>query len=570
MGAVKSLAGILSYLTGSLRRRNLRVVVWLTGVLVLLVAVYTGIFHVLMEREDREHSWATGIYWTMTTMSTLGFGDITFESDAGRIFSVVVLVSGALFILVLLPFAFIQFVFLPWMSWRDDNRAPRELPPETGGHIVLTGPGAVTDAVIRRARRSGVPYVLIEPDRPTALALHDAGYRVMVGDPDSPDAYRRARVEQAALVAATRSDTANTNIAFTVREIDESVPIVATASAAASVDILELAGADHVLQLGELLGQAVARRVLGRSGVSQVVGRFDDLMVAEASAVHPDLLGRTLAESQVRQRVSVNVVGIWERGTYRAAGPETLVNAGAVLILAGSAQQLAAYDAAFTVPDAEESQVLVIGAGRVGRAAARDLDAAGIPFRIVDKREDRIRDPEHFVLGDAADLEVLERAGLRESSAVLITTHDDDVNVYLTIYCRRLEPGIQIISRANVDRNVGTLHRAGADAVLSYASLGGSAIWNALGPNDVLVLAEGLVVLRVPTPRELAGRTLADSGLRQQTGVTVVALAVGDAMLTTNPGHDTPLPPDADLILIADEAAEQRFLARYPAHGRPG
>ncbi|MGV3759464.1 MAG: potassium channel family protein [Actinomycetota bacterium] len=558
------MAGILSYLTGSLRGRNLRVVAWLLGVLVVLVAVYTGIFHVLMEREDREHSWATGIYWTMTTMSTLGFGDITFTSDAGRIFSVVVLISGALFILVLLPFAFIQFVFLPWMSWRDENRAPRELPPETNGHIVLTGPGAVTDAVVRRARRSGVPYVLIEPDRPTALSLHDAGYRVMVGDPDSPDAYRRARVEQAALVAATRSDTANTNIAFTVREIDETVPVVATASAAASVDILELAGADHVIQLGEVLGQAVARRVLGRSGVSQVVGRFHDLLVAEASAVHDDLLGRTLAESQVRQRVNVNVVGIWERGTYKAAGPETLVTPGAVLILAGSAQQLAAYDAAFTVPDAEESQVMIIGAGRVGRAAARDLDAAGVPFKIVDKREDRIRDPAHFVLGDAAELEVLEKAGLRESSAVLITTHDDDVNVYLTIYCRRLEPDIQIISRANVDRNVGTLHRAGADAVLSYASLGASAIWNALGPNDVLVLAEGLVVFRVPTPRELAGRTLADSMLRQHTGVTVVALALGEEMLTTNPGHDTPLPPDADLILIADEGAEQRFLERYP------
>src|SRR3546814_5328556 len=72
----------------------------------------------------------------------------------------------------------------------------------------------------------------------------------------------------------------------------------------------------------------------------------------------------------------------------------------------------------------------------------------------------------------------------------------------LTIYCRRLEPDIQIIARANLDRNVDTLHRAGADAVLSYASLGASAIWNALGPNDILVLAEGLVVFRLPVRSE--------------------------------------------------------------------
>lgn len=558
---MKSLGGILSYLTGSLRGRNLRVVGWLLAALVVLVALYSGIFHVLMEREDRSHSIATGVYWTLTTMSTLGFGDITFDSDAGRLFSVVVLISGAMFILVLLPFAFIQFVFMPWMTYREHNRAPSELPVGTAGHIVLTGAGAVIDAVIRRARDAGVPYVLIEPDRQAALALHDDGYRVMVGDLDSPKTYRAARVEDAALVATTRADTTNTNIAFTVREIDEDVPIVATAASAASVDVLELAGCNHVLRLGQLLGQAVARRVLDRDGRSEVIGRFDDLHIAEASAIHPDLVGKTLLEADVRERCNVHVVGVWERGTYRPAGPETLITPGLVLILAGSADQLAAYDEAYGRAETTHSPVIVIGAGRVGRAAGADLAAAGIPYKIIEQRNDRIRDL-HYVLGDAADIEVLERAGLRESSAVLITTHDDDVNVYLTIYCRRLEPDIQIISRANLDRNVATLHRAGADAVLSYASLGGSAIWNALGPNDILVLAEGLVVFRVPVPAKLGGRSLIESKLRQETGCTVVAIARGE-VLETNPDPTVPLPAGADLIVIADEAAEKRFLARY-------
>jgi voltage-gated potassium channel len=74
---------------------------------------------------------------------------------------------------------------------------------------------------------------------------------------------------------------------------------------------------------------------------------------------------------------------------------------------------------------------------------------------------------------------VLERAGIDDASAVIITTHDDDMNVYLTIYCRRLRPDMRIIGRANLDRNVTTLYRAGADAVLSYASTGANAIWNA-------------------------------------------------------------------------------------------
>jgi hypothetical protein len=58
----------------------------------------------LMLYEGRQYSWVTGFYWTLTTMSTLGFGDITFHSDAGRLFSVVVLLSGIVFLLVMLPF----------------------------------------------------------------------------------------------------------------------------------------------------------------------------------------------------------------------------------------------------------------------------------------------------------------------------------------------------------------------------------------------------------------------------------------------------------------------------------
>ncbi len=559
---MKSLARVLSYLTGSLRGRNLRVVLWLLAILLAMVVAYSGVFHILMEREGRDHSYATGVYWTMSTMSTLGFGDITFTSDAGRIFSVVVLISGALFILVLLPFAFIQFVFMPWMTWLESNRAPRQLPEDTAGHIILTGRDVISDAVMQRARDAGVPYVLIEPDRPTALALHDAGYDVMVGELDSPDTYRAARVERSALVVTTRADTTNTNIAFTVQEIRDDVPIVATATRSASVDVLHLAGCDEVLQMGEMLGQAVARRVLGRDERSEVVGDFGELRIAEASAVHPDLVGHTVREAHVRERCNVHVVGVWERGVYQSAGPETVIEPGTVLILAGSDEQLAAYDEAYGMGSVAKSPVIIIGAGRVGRSAGRVLRDAGVPYRIIEQRQDRIRGQE-YVLGDAAELEVLERAGLREASAVLITTHDDDTNVYLTLYCRRLEPDVQIIGRANADRNVASLHRAGADAVLSYASVGAVAIWNVLGLNDTLVLAEGLEVFRVPVPEALVGQSLAGAALRQQTGCTVVAVAHGER-LEKNPDPAATLRAGADLIVIADPASQHRFFARFP------
>ena len=51
-----------------------------------MFVVYSVLFHVIMEMEGQRHSWLTGLYWTLTVMSTLGFGDITFTTDLGRLF----------------------------------------------------------------------------------------------------------------------------------------------------------------------------------------------------------------------------------------------------------------------------------------------------------------------------------------------------------------------------------------------------------------------------------------------------------------------------------------------------
>ena len=559
---MKSVALILSYLSSPVRRRNLRVVAWLLVALVLLVALFSVIFHVLMAREGRDHSWTTGVYWTLTTMSTLGFGDITFESDAGRAFSVVVLISGALFILVLLPFAFIQFVFTPWMEQREAARAPRKLPADTNAHIVLTNLSEIEDTLIKRATRAKVPYVVIVPDLQRALTLHDRGYRVMVGELDDPRTYQAARVEHAALVASTQPDTTNSNIAFTVREFDATVPIVVTASSAPSVDVLRLAGADRVLKLGYMLGDAMARRVLGNAD-SHIVGAIDDLVVAEASAALTTLVGSTLGELDVRDHCGVNVVGVWERGRFEVARADLAITDRSVLILTGDRDQLACYDSMYGSRRDTDTPVVIVGGGRVGRAAGQVLHAAGIHHTIIEQQAGRIRNPDHYVQDDAADIDVLEAAGLREASAVLVTTHEDDVNVYLTLYVRKLQPDIQIISRANLDRNVSTLHRAGADAVLSYASLGATEIWNELGPDDSLVLAEGLDVFRVPVPDWLAGRTLAESALRSETGCNVLGLVrEGSDRVEPTPAPTTPLPANASLVMIGDARAQERFYER--------
>jgi len=559
---MKSLAALLGALTSPLRRWNVRVVVWMLVGLLAMVAVYSAVFHQIMAAEGRAFSWPTSVYWTLTTMSTLGFGDITFESDLGRLFSVAVLTTGALYILVLMPFAFIQFIFVPWMDQRETARAPRRVPDDLRGHIVVTRLDSVTQALIARAKRSQVPHVVVVADPKTAMALHDEGYRTMVGPLDGPGTYRAAGVDRAALVATTQADTTNTNIAFTVREINRGIPIVATANSAASVDVLELAGCDRVIELADIVGTAMARRVLGTAGRAHVVGGFGAILIAEAGIAGTRLIGESLGALDVERQCGLTVLGVGEGESLRPPDSNARLSEHSLLVLAGSEEALAAYDRSFCAGAREERPVIILGGGRVGRAAARVFDQDQVPYTIVERTAGRAANAARVVHGDAAELEVLREAGLDEAAAILVTTHEDDVNVYLTLYGRRLRPDVQIIARAIHERNVATLHRAGADSVLSYAVLGATSIWNVLGLGHRVALAEGIELFTVPIPRQLVGRRLHDPDVLQDVGCHIAAVVDLDET-TLIPTATIPSAAEARLLVMGDRHSERRFRERF-------
>lgn len=546
------------------RDRNLKVLLLLGLAFLAMVTLFSVLFHVVMEREGQSYSWVSAVYWTLVTMTTLGFGDITFESDLGRVYSIVVLLTGSTFLLAVLPFVFVQFAFIPWMDARQRRRAPRQVPASMRDHVVLTEDGPVERAIIQRAEQAGLPYVLIVEDTAVAGPLHDEGIKVMVGAFDDADTYLRARVSEAQLVVATQNDRTNTNIVFTVRERSDDAIIVASANARASVDILELAGANSVVQLGDILGNAMAARTLGPDGRSHTIGEFAGLHIAEASVAGTALVGRRLSEVQLRARLGVGLIGVWDRGSFEIATGTTELTESSVIILAATPEQLAAYDAEYAFTTEREQRMIVIGGGRVGRAVGRAFEAEGLQYTIIEQHRERIRTGARYVVGDAADRAVLERAGIDEAGAVVITTHDDDVNVYLTLYCRRLRPELRIVSRAKLDRNVATLYRAGADAVLSYAATCSAAIWNQFRGNETLIIADGWNVVRTPMPPKLAGRTLADLHLHTQTGCNVVAVEHA-GRIQGNPDPRQPLPAGGELLLIGDDAAHAEFRRRYPS-----
>lgn len=534
--------------------------------LALLFLLYVGYaisFHYISLYEGQDHSWLTGFYWVLVTMSTLGFGDIVFTTDLGRFFSMLVLFSGVLFLLVMLPFTFIEFFYAPWMKAQNQARAPKTLPEGTCNHVIITNLDVITESLIKKLNAYKIEYAILEPDLQKALELSDLGYNVVNRDPTDYDTYSGLCIKKANMVVATGKDTVNTNVAFTVREFNKDVNIVATAASSDSVDILQLAGANHVLQMGEILGRSLARRTLGGNARVHVIGHIDELVIGESTAQETPLIGKTLMESKIREATGVSVVGIWERGRFIQPMPDTIITDKTVLVLAGTVDQLRSYDELVSIYHVSDNPVIIIGAGRVGRAAAKSLSERQIDYRIIDKNPERIRDRNKYILGDAADHEVLKKAGLEEAHTTLITTHDDDVNIYLTIYCRQLSPNMQIISRATYEKNINTMHRAGSDFVMSYATMGSNSIFNILEGQEVLTLAEGLNIFNHKVNHKLAGKSLIESGIRKDTGCTVVAVKCKDDGMVVSPDPKRILKLNQDIILIGSTEGENDFSTKF-------
>ncbi|MEE9149305.1 MAG: NAD-binding protein, partial [Candidatus Tectomicrobia bacterium] len=376
-------------------RRQVVLLSCFVSAFIVIILLYSVLFQVFMAREGQDYSWVTGLYWTLTVMSTLGFGDITFQSDIGRLFTIGVLSSGVVFLLIFLPLLF--------MEGQSAARVPRELPKDTSGHVILLRYDEVTQALISRLNQYHYSYALLVPDLSEALRLHDLGLHVVMGATDHPETFARVRVDQAALVATTASDAINTNVAFTVREMSDTVPIIATANRETSVDILQLAGCSHVLQLGDMLGQSLARRIIGGDALTHVIGEFDQLLIAEATVAGTPLVGTTLQQSRLREQVGISVIGVWERGHFETAGPETRLGPHTMLVLAGSQSQLRTYDERFAMYNVSDVPVIILGGGRVGRATGQALAQRGLDYRIVEQLPEPAHDTTKYIIGDAAE-----------------------------------------------------------------------------------------------------------------------------------------------------------------------
>jgi len=184
------------------------------------------------------------------------------------------------------------------------------------------------------------------------------------------------------------------------------------------------------------------------------------------------------------------------------------------------------------------NHLIVCGHGRMGDSVCAELAARPVPFVVIDADPEACRAAEMqerlYIEGDATHDVVLQRAGIERARALFTTLPKDSENVYVVLTARELNPRLSIIARAENERSEKRLRSAGATRAISPYDIAGSRMANAvLRPAvlDVFDLATKYRTMElqieeigVPAAGFPGGLTLAESKLREQLGMLVIAI----------------------------------------------
>lgn len=308
----------------------------------LLLAIGTIGYHLI-------EGWSLfdGLYMTVITLATIGYGEVRVLSQEGRIFTMALIVIGVImfgYLVSNLTRALIENEIAAALGRR---RLYRDISQLTN-HFILCGAGRVGARIVDELRKKGVDFVVIERDEATAETLLQEGILVLMGDATSETVLEGARIRQArTLITAASTDAENVYISLTARGMNPNLYIVARANDLPAERQLRRAGANKVVSpvlIGShrmaqaALSPAVADFIELTTMTESLDLFFDQVPVAAGSA----LSGVRLRDSGIRA-LQVMIVAITPPSGAMIFNPdgEQLLQAGDTLIAIGDHAGLA-------------------------------------------------------------------------------------------------------------------------------------------------------------------------------------------------------------------------------------
>jgi voltage-gated potassium channel len=309
--------------------------------LVVLVMIGVAGFHFI-------EGWTffDGFYMVLTTITSIGYGEIHPLSHAGRLFNSFIIITGVGLVLLLVGGASRTLLEFELQSMFGRRRMDREISRLTG-HFIICGAGRVGRSAARELARRPLPFVVVDTNEAKLQKYSSEGWLTFVGDATLAPVLQELRIEHAkGLVAATTTDAINIYIILTARSLNPKLKIIARASEEDAEKHLITAGADSIVSPYRFAGYRIAQTFIRPN----VVDFFDTAMNQQRPLEIEEvkvgggarLAGQTLEASRIRQELGVIVLAIKGEHTPMRFNPppDEVIHEGDHLIAMGDPEGL--------------------------------------------------------------------------------------------------------------------------------------------------------------------------------------------------------------------------------------
>lgn len=287
------------------------------------------------------------VYMTITTLATVGYGEIRPLHLQGRLFTILLILTGVGTILFVLSDTAQLIAEADPREFFGRRRMEAKI-EKLKNHQIVCGFGRTGQEVSKQLKESGIPFVVIELDHHLCMKARDEGYLVECGDATEDEVLQNVQISKASgIVCSLPDDAANTFVALSAKEFNEGIKIVCRAANPGSEAKMLRAGAHKVISPYVIAGRRMATAVtqplvLEFLDVAMHNTAFDLRLEQIRISSESKLTGMSLKDANIKQTVGAMILAV-NNGAQLITnpGPDFLFSAGDTLIALGAQDELA-------------------------------------------------------------------------------------------------------------------------------------------------------------------------------------------------------------------------------------
>ncbi len=308
--------------------------------LLFFIVTTAGIaMYVLEERINPEiDSLFDAIYWSLITISTVGYGDISPVTNAGRTISMLTIISGIAMI------SFATSVIVSAFSERlieiKEGRIIEQV-NKSRSFLIICGYGQMAKMFFRQKKEKIDDYIILDKDIKRVEQARKDGYKAVQEDASRFETLSKFNVEHATvtILCLTGSDVENIYITLNAKSISRKIKVIARVNDTSIVSKFEYAGADHLLMPNQVVNTMIRTAITQPTMYKAIhailtgksVARIDEIHVHERHS----LVGKSIGELDFRSS-KLLFIGLEREGKFIFNPPSSeVIQSYDILLLMG-------------------------------------------------------------------------------------------------------------------------------------------------------------------------------------------------------------------------------------------